>query len=109
MCRDKKKPTSASAMIGARCGQLDGLYDHPGGASGPGSMRIPAGIGMPGARMAKTITSVPTSVSLVYSAARAQKRSGATSSQTPTSEFAQGAQNFNSGREDTERSASSKT
>ena len=51
-------------MIGARCGQLDGLYVQPGGTSGPGSMDMPCGIGMPGARIAKTITSVPASVSL---------------------------------------------
>jgi len=51
-------------MIGARCGQLDGLYDQPRGTSGPVSMLIPGAIGIPGARMANTMTSAPTNVSL---------------------------------------------
>ena len=64
ICRDRKNPTSASAMMGARCGQLDGLYDQPGGRSGPSTMDIPRAMGMPGARMAKTTTSAPTRVSV---------------------------------------------
>ena len=49
----------------ARCVQLEGLYDQPCGTSGPGSMLIPGAIGIPGARMAKATTSMPTSVSLL--------------------------------------------
>src|SRR5665648_1273906 len=65
ICREKKRPTSARAMIGARCVQLEGLYDQPRGTSGPVSMLIPGAIGIPGARMANTTTNAPTNVSLV--------------------------------------------
>ena len=53
-------------MIGARCGHADGLYDQPGGTSGPGIMRMP---GMPGMSRTKAITSAPASVSLANAAA----------------------------------------
>lgn len=75
--------------MGARCGHDDGLYDQPGGRSGPGSMRIP---GIPGMSRTNAITSAPASVSSAKTAAvGAQKTSGANSSHTPTSAFAHAA------------------
>jgi hypothetical protein len=78
-------------MIGARCGQDEGLYDQPGGASGPGFILMPGTTGMPGMSRTKAITSAPASVSLAKPAAvGAWKMSGAASSQTPTNALAQG-------------------
>lgn len=82
-----KKLTSPSAMTGARCSQLDGLYDQPGGMSGPANIRMP---GIPGTRIEKAIASAPASVSIRNaSGSDDQKTSGAKSSQIPTAQVAQ--------------------
>src|SRR3990170_1485737 len=77
----------ASARTGARCSQVDGLYDHLRGTSGPAIVII---IGI---STANTATRPPTNVSFAYAAASgAQKTSGAKANHKPTNVFAQAAQ-----------------
>ncbi len=73
--------------MGARCSQLDGLYDHPSGTWGPGICII---MGM---RIANAITRVPTSISFAKAAALGvQNKSGAKASQRPTKVLAHAGQ-----------------
>src|SRR5688572_17460313 len=90
--RDKKNPTNAIAMIGPRWNQSDGLYDQPGGVSGPGVIITSccARLGIIGISTAKAITRVPTSVSFAYApASRVQNTNGAKSSQMPAKQSPQ--------------------
>jgi hypothetical protein len=74
-------------MAGALWSQVEGLYDHPRGTSGPGIFIFI------GTRIANVNTKTPTRVSFMYVAASgAQNKTGAKASQKPTTAFAHAAQ-----------------
>src|SRR5690606_6102338 len=77
-------PKNPNTIIIQRCGQLDGLYDHPGGTSDPIFIYLII-LGIPGISIVKAITKAPVKVPFIkINELGAQKIIGARLSQIPT-------------------------